>query len=152
MSIPANFCLALIQSYSQSSYKILKDFPYYESLINDSYQKQRCNLDLYFPEVIQNFLTIVLFRGSGLKRGLKAIPKELKEKGLDVVAFNYRLHPKVNAPEYIEDFVAAVARVFKNKDQYGGDTSHIYVCRFSSGGYLSLMVTLDQKWLKEHSY
>ena len=60
-----------------------------------------------------------------------------------MVAFNYRLHPKVNAPEYIEDFVAAVARVFKNKDQYGGDTSHIYVCRFSSGGYLSLMVTLD---------
>ncbi|MEC7125141.1 MAG: alpha/beta hydrolase [Bacteroidota bacterium] len=146
------FCLALSQSFSQSiSYKILTDLPYYENPVNDTYQKERCMLDLYFPEGIQNFPTIVWFHGGGLKRGSKAIPEQLKQKGLAIVAVNYRLHPKVNAPKYIEDAAAAVAWVFKNIGQHGGDTSQIYLCGFSSGGYLSLMVTLDQKWLKEHS-
>ena len=66
------------------------------------------------------------------------------------MAVNYRLHPKVNAPKYIEDAAAAVAWVFKNIDQYGGDSKKIYVCGFSSGGYLSLMVILEQKWLKKY--
>ena len=101
------FCLALSQSFSQSiSYKILTDLPYYENPVNDTYQKERCMLDLYFPEGIQNFPTIVWFHGGGLKRGSKAIPEQLKEKGLAVVAVNYRLHPKVNAPKYIEDAAA----------------------------------------------
>ena len=145
------FCLVFSQSFAQqTSYKTLVDLPYYEKPGKDIYQNERCKLDLYFPMTTQNFPTVVWFHGGGLKSGSKEIPEQLKEKGLAVVALNYRLHPKVNAPKYIEDAAAAVAWVFKNIERYGGDKKQIYVCGFSSGGYLSLMVTLDQKWLKKH--
>jgi acetyl esterase/lipase len=146
------FMMVLGVSFAQSPlYKTIIDFPYYDNPVDGTYQKERCKLDLYFPTDVENFPTIVWFHGGGLKSGSKSIPEPLKEKGLAVVAVNYRLHPKVTAPKYIEDAAAAVAWVFKNIDQYGGDSSQIYVCGFSSGGYLSLLVTLDQKWLKKHS-
>jgi len=146
------FIMAFGVSFAQStSYKTLVDLPYYENLLDGPYQKERCKLDLYYPADTQNFPTVVWFHGGGLKSGSKAIPVQLLDKGLAVVAVNYRLHPKVNAPKYIEDAAAAVTWVFNNIDQYGGDTSQIYVCGFSSGGYLSLMVSLDQKWLGKHS-
>ncbi len=146
------FCLVFSQSFAQPTpYNTLTDLPYYENPVNDAYQNERCKLDLYYPADTQNFPAVIWFHGGGLKSGSKAIPEQLKEAGLAVVAVNYRLHPKVNAPKYIEDAAAAVAWVFKNIERFGGDIKKIYVCGFSSGGYLSLMVSLDQKWLKEHS-
>jgi acetyl esterase/lipase len=146
------FILAFSLNYAQpTQYKSLTDLSYYENPVDDAYQQERCKLDLYFPEDAQNFPTIVWFHGGGLTSGSKAIPKPLKDKGVAVVAVNYRLHPKVNAPKYIEDAAAAVAWVFNNIEQYGGDPSQVYVCGFSSGGFLSLMVGLDQKWLKKYN-
>ena len=139
-------------SFAQTTgYKTKTDIPYYENTVGNVYQKERCKLDLYYPDVSENFSTIVWFHGGGLKSGFKEIPSQLKNKGHAVVAVNYRLHPQVSAPKYIEDAAAAVAWVFKNIDQFGGDPSKIYVCGFSSGGFLSLMVSLDQKWLKKYS-
>ena len=145
------FWLVFSVGFAQSTaYKTLANLPYYENPVNDAYQNEGCKLDLYYPEDTQNFPTVIWFHGGGLKSGAKVIPEQLKGKGLAVVAVNYRLHPKVNAPKYIEDAAAAVAWVFKNIDQYGGDSKKIYVCGFSSGGYLSLMVPLEQKWLKKY--
>ena len=128
------FWLVFSVGFAQSNaHKTLADLPYYENPVNDAYQNERCKLDLYYPEDTQNFPTVIWFHGGGLKSGAKAIPEQLKGKGLGVVAVNYRLHPKVNAPKYIEDAAAAVAWVFKNIDQYGGDSKKIYVCGFSSG-------------------
>ena len=131
--------------------RIITHITYYENTVGNVYQKERCKLDLYYPDVSENFSTIVWFHGGGLKSGFKEIPSQLKNKGHAVVAVNYRLHPQVSAPKYLEDAAAAVAWVFKNIDQFGGDPSKIYVCGFSSGGFLSLMVSLDQKWLKKYS-
>ncbi len=39
----------------------------------------------------------------------KHIPEGLKEKGVIIVTVNYRLHPRVEHPVYIEDAAAAVA-------------------------------------------
>jgi acetyl esterase/lipase len=134
----------------QSPYKTISDLSYYENPVEGTYQIERCKLDLYYPTDTKNFPTVIWFHGGGLTSGSKAIPDQLKDKGIAVVAVNYRLHPQVNAPKYIEDAAAAVAWAFKNMEQYGGDRSKIYVCGFSSGGYLSLMVSLDQKWLEKH--
>ena len=49
------------------------------------------------------------------------------DKGVAVATVNYRLFPKIKAPAYIEDAAAAVAWVFKNIGDYGGDSSRIYV-------------------------
>ena len=46
-----------------------------------------------------------------MTKGKKHVPKDLKEKGVGIVAVNYRLYPKVKAPEYVRDGAAAVDEV-----------------------------------------
>ena len=136
----------------ESEYQIKLNIPYYDDTINQSHEyiKERCVLDIYYPRNLENFPTIVWFHGGGLTGGEKEIPKALKEKGFAVVGVNYRLSPKAKAPAYIEDAAAAVAWVFNNIKNYGGDTSLIFVAGYSAGGYLTNMIGLDKKWLAVH--
>ena len=122
---------------------------YYGEAINkvDSYANESCVLDIYYPENVKDFATIVWFHGGGLTGGNKEIPPALKEKGICIVGVNYRLYPKVLAPKYIEDAAAAVAWVFNNITGFGGDSSLIFVSGHSAGGYLTSMIGLDKKWL-----
>lgn len=142
--------LALSTYCQENSYAIKQGISYYGPEQTDSYLKERCILDVYYPKNVKGFATLVWFHGGGLTGGNKELPEALKEKGFCVVSVGYRLHPKVNAPKYIEDAAAAVAWVFKNINQYGGDTSLIFVSGHSAGGYLTCMVGLDKKWLKVH--
>ena len=135
----------------QSEYLTEFDIPYYNESINqsDEYIQKRCVLDIYYPQNINDFATIVWFHGGGLTGGNKEIPTSLKEKDVCIVAVNYRLYPKVNAPKYIEDAAAAVAWVFNKINKYGGDSTLIFVSGHSAGGYLASMIGLDKRWLKE---
>ncbi|MEA3461385.1 MAG: alpha/beta hydrolase, partial [Bacteroidota bacterium] len=143
-------CL-LIQAQTDK-YTSVSDISYYpESLSSaDEYMKERCVLDLYHPVDIQGFPTVVWFHGGGLSGGNKSIPKELMNQGMAVVAVNYRLYPKVKAPVYIEDAAAAVAWVFNHIEDYGGDPDLIFITGHSAGGYLTSMVGMDKRWLKEY--
>ena len=98
----------------------------------------------------ENFPTVVWMHGGGLKGGNKSIPVQLQEKGIAVIAVNYRLYPKVKTPIFIEDAAAAAAWTFKNIESYGGDSSKIILSGSSAGGYLTMMVGLDKSYLKEH--
>ena len=116
----------------------------------DNYMKERCRLDVYHPKHLKTFPTLVWFHGGGLKAGNRSVPKELQEKGIAVVAVNYRLHPKVKSPAYIEDAAAAVAWTFRNITKYGGNTDRIFIAGHSAGGYLTSMVGLDKSYLAAH--
>jgi acetyl esterase/lipase len=117
----------------------------------DAYINERCRLDVYYPENVNRFTTVVWFHGGGLTGGEKFIPETWKNKGIAVVAVNYRLHPKVNCPVYIEDAAAAVAWVFTNIEKYGGDSEKIVIAGHSAGGYLASMIGLDKKWLAKYN-
>ncbi len=117
--------------------------------LND-YMKERCFLDVYYPEGIRNFPTIIWFHAGGIVSGSKFIPEQLKNKKMAVVGVNYRLSPKAKCPEYNEDAAAAIAWVFKNIETYGGSTRQIYVSGHSAGGYLTLMAGLDKKLLAKY--
>ena len=132
------------------TYTLQTDVAYYnnDSIEADAYIAERCKLDIYYPADSLNFATIVWFHGGGLSAGEKAIPEVLKEKGLAVVAVNYRLHPRVKAPVYIQDAAASVAWAIKNIAKYGGDSSLVFVSGHSAGGYLTTLVGLDKKWLE----
>lgn len=126
------------------------DIPYYSMAERelDAYLDERCVLDVYHPVDEPGYPTVVWFHGGGLSGGQKSIPAALKEKGIGVVAVNYRLHPRVSAPVYIEDAAAAVSWVFAHSAEMGGDASLIFVSGHSAGGYLTSMIGLDKKWLQ----
>jgi acetyl esterase/lipase len=115
------------------------------------YMNERCRLDIYYPENLPDFPTVVWFHGGGLSSGNKYLPAPLQAQGFAIVAVNYRLSPQVNSPAYIEDAAAAVAWVFKNIEQYGGNPDFIFVSGHSAGGYLAAMVGLDKRWLEAHN-
>lgn len=120
---------------SAEGYLLEQDVPYRCGVSSkDPYVRERCVLDLHYPVNAKNYPTVVWFHGGGLKGGNKNVPTALKGKGIAVVAPNYRLHPKVKSPTYIEDAAAAVAWVFKNIGKYGGDPSLVFVSGHSAGG------------------
>jgi len=133
------------------TYKTIENIPYRSGSDLTDYMKERCVLDLYYPENMKDFPTVVWFHGGGLRSGNKHIPEGLTQNGIAVVAVNYRLHPQVQCPAYIEDAAAAVAWTFNNIEKYGGNPEKIIVSGHSAGGYLTSMVGLDKRWLEEFS-
>ena len=155
-ALAITFCVFATAAGSQdttsdeTAYKTETDILYRDGEDLTEYMRQRCRLDVYAPESKKGFSTVVWFHGGGLKGGKKSVPKELKEKGIAVVAVNYRLHPKVKSPIYIQDAAAAVAWTFKNIEKYGGSPDRIFVSGHSAGGYLTSMIGLDKRWLAAH--
>ncbi|MCH6259041.1 alpha/beta hydrolase [Puniceicoccaceae bacterium K14] len=145
-------CFAITAFSEDKGYHLKKNVPYYDEATNqsDPYIRERGVFDIYYPSDTDGFATVVWFHGGGLTRGDKEIPEGLKEKGVCIVAANYRFHPKVTAPKYIEDAAAAVAWTINNIADYGGDPSLVFVSGHSAGGYLASMVGLDKQWLGAH--
>lgn len=134
-------------------YQTQENIQYYSEAIqkSDAYLKERCVLDIYYPENTKDFPTVIWFHGGGLTQGEKEIPEALTKQGIAVIGVNYRLSPKIKSPKYIEDAAAAVAWAFANIEKYGGNRSKIFVSGHSAGGYLAMMVGLDKKWLAKNN-
>ncbi len=138
-----------ISSYA-GGYKHIKDIPYTAPGEKDSYRLERCKLDIYCPTDKKSFPTLVWFHGGGLEGGNKNLQAEFRERGFAVVDVNYRLYPKVKCPLYIDDAALAVAWVFEHIAEYGGDPEKICIGGHSAGGYLTLMLALDKKYLAKY--
>ncbi|QEG35986.1 alpha/beta hydrolase [Bythopirellula goksoeyrii] len=134
----------------KATYHTKADIPYRTGEDLSNYSRERCLLDVYYPDKA-GFSTIVWFHGGGLTGGERFVPPELKSQGVAVVAVNYRLHPKVKSPAYVEDAAASVAWVFENIEEFGGDPTKIFVSGHSAGGYLTSMIGLDKSWLAKHN-
>lgn len=135
------------ETSTDQKYQTIENVLYRSGEDLTEYMQERCRLDIYFPTDVKAFSTVVWFHGGGLKAGNRSVPKQLKEQGIAVVAVNYRLHPRVKSPAYVEDAAAAVAWTFRNIEKHGGSLSRIFVSGHSAGGYLTSMVGLDKRWL-----
>ena len=133
---------------SAQSYRQVNDISYTQK--TDSYSLERLKLDVYYPEGTTNRPVVVWFHGGGLEGGNKEIPTLLKERDMVVVGINYRLLPKVTVKETLDDAAEAVAWVFRHIAEYGGDPHKIVVTGHSAGGYISMMLCLDKKWLASY--
>lgn len=142
--------LAAGETSADDKYRTVINIPYRTGEGLTDYMKERCRLDVYCPTEAKGFSTVVWFHGGGLKAGKRSVPKQLMEQGIAVVAVNYRLHPKVKAPAYIEDAAASVAWTIRNIEKYGGSAKRVFVSGHSAGGYLTSMVGLDKRWLAAH--
>ena len=106
-------------------------------------------LDIYLPEK-DTFPVFIYFHGGGLKAGDKGGNPEfiryLTDRGVGVVSANYRMYPEAKYPDFINDSAQAVAFIQKNISRYGSCTG-IYVGGSSAGGYLSMMLCFDKRYL-----
>lgn len=142
----------ILVSAQETTYETKSDIHYYSKAETkaDDYIAERCVLDIYYPTNVKNYPTVVWFHGGGLTGGNKFIPEQLKDKGVAIVAVNYRFSPKVKSPTYVNDAAASVAWVFKHIKEYGGSESLIFVSGHSAGGYLASMIGLDKSYLAAH--
>ncbi|HTN75921.1 MAG TPA: alpha/beta hydrolase [Pirellulaceae bacterium] len=136
--------------------ELIKDIAYYPKDFPGSgdleYRAERCQLDVCIPDkdAGEKLPTIVWFHGGGLSGGGKHIIADFTNHKIIVVAVNYRLLPKANKPDFIEDAAAAVAWTFENIEKHGGDKAKIYVSGHSAGGYLATMIGMAPQHLARH--
>ncbi|MCC8200123.1 MAG: alpha/beta hydrolase [Tannerellaceae bacterium] len=137
--------LLFVYTLTAQNYTLIENIPYRTE--GNEYALERCNLDLYYPTDSVGFATVVWFHGGGLSMGNKEIPEQLMNSGLAVVGVNYRLLPRAELVDCIDDAAAVVAWTFREIEKYGGDIHKIFVAGHSAGGYLTSMIGLDKKWL-----
>ena len=145
----AALCYARADDAPQA-HRTEENIPYRATEKADEAMKERCALDVHYPEGGKDLPVIIWFHGGGLTEGKRFLPEELKNQGVVVVAPGYRLSPGVKSPTYVEDAAAAVAWVFANIGKYGGSPDKIYLSGASAGGYLAAMLGLDKKYLAAH--
>lgn len=120
---------------------------------NISYGEFKENLfDLYLPEK-ESFDLFIYFHGGGLEWGSKdndvIIFEYLAENGIAAASIDYRMFPTAKYPDFIEDCAAAVAYLKKFISDYG-KCNRIFIGGSSAGGYLSMMLCFDNRWLAKH--
>ncbi len=108
-------------------------------------------LDLYLPDGDCKAV-FVYMHGGGLivpePHNLKCHPfiVDLCANGVGVATIEYRGFPRFKYPDFIEDGAAAVAWVKQHIKEYA-DCDKILVGGSSAGGYLSMMLCFDKKYL-----
>ncbi len=111
--------------------------------------KEGAKLDLYVPET-DAFDLLVYFHGGGLCGGSKAEIKPfvgaLTEGNVAVASVEYRMYPTAKYPDFIEDSAYAV-RWLKDNIQNWGKCNRIFIGGTSAGGYISMMLCFDKRYL-----
>lgn len=108
---------------------------------------QRNRLIVSAPTETNDNPVVIWFHGGGLTGGEPYIPDEFLDTEYIVVAPGYRLLPGVDIDTCIGDAADAVAWVWNNINDLGGDKSKIFIAGHSAGGYLTSMLGLDKSRL-----
>lgn len=146
----ATFLASAQQHPEDKGYNYVRDISYVSEDETDAYRKERCVLDVYYPETDKGFATLVWFHGGGLEVGNKELLDGFRRQGFAVVSVNYRLFPRCKCPDYIDDAAAALAWTFDNIERFGGTKDQIYVSGHSAGGYLTLMLALAKEYTSKY--
>lgn len=108
---------------------------------------ERHVFDLYRPDTPSPPPVVVYFHGGGFLQGDKtdggdARLRPVAERGVAVVAANYRLAPAATFPAQVLDAKAVVAYVRGHGEKWDLDVRKVATWGASAGGYLATMVGL----------
>ena len=121
-------------------YKAIRYAPYRETL-----------LDIILPD--GEFRDVFIYlHGGGIEEGSRdqypKIFETLANRNIASVTVDYRMYPNARYPEFIEDCAAACAWVRDNFAAYAGEGERrFFLGGSSAGGYLSMMLCFDKRWL-----
>ena len=111
-------------------------------------------LDVYAPATGNNHPIVLYVHGGGWLGGTKA---QLESKpdffvGNDyvLVSINYRLSPEFKHPAHVQDVASAIAWVYNNAAQFGGDPERIAISGHSAGAHLAALAATDPRYLAVH--
>ncbi|MBR7095267.1 MAG: alpha/beta hydrolase [Clostridia bacterium] len=117
--------------------------------VSDIEYKADLLLDLYLPEGHEFDLFIYLHGGgleNGNRGGVDVFAKTLAKRGIATASVDYRLYPTAKYPEFLEDSADAVRWLFDHIAEYGR-CRRFYLGGSSAGGYLSMMLCFDGRYL-----
>lgn len=108
-------------------------------------------LDVYLPDEKPEAIFLYI-HGGGLdhgsrKRNSDDIARYLTERGIAYATMDYRMYPNAAYPDYIVDAAEAVAFVKREADNLFDGCDRLYVGGSSAGGYISMMLCFDRKYL-----
>ncbi len=120
-----------------------------KTIENIVYNARGQKLDVHLPGGKAK-AAFVYFHGGGLEAGSKdknaPYNRFLTENGIAVADVNYRMYPQAKYPDFIEDAADAVKWAVDRMPLYAG-TDRIFVGGSSAGGYLSMMLCFDKRFL-----
>lgn len=119
-----------------------------KSIFNLAY-KENLLLDLHLPES-DEFDLFVYFHGGGLSKGgkgkVEVFAKTLADRNIATASVEYRMYPDAKFPDYIVDCADSIRWLKDHISQYG-KCKKLYVGGSSAGGYLSMMLCFDKRYL-----
>lgn len=113
----------------------------------------RQTLDVYTPHTTGGPAPmLVFFYGGGWTSGHRQdygfAAHAFAARGFVTVVPDYRLAPQNPYPAFVQDAASAVRWAHDHAAQYGGDPSRIVLVGHSAGGYLAVMLAMDDDFLK----
>ena len=109
-------------------------------------------LDIYLPKT-KSFPVFIYFHGGGLEKGScksgVCLGEYLAGQGVATVSADYRKYPTASYPDFLKDGAAVVAWVKNNMSEYG-EVTGIFVGGSSAGGYMSMMLCFDKRYLSPY--
>lgn len=112
----------------------------------------RQRLDVYVPANGVTEALVVFFYGGGWTDGRKEnyrfVASALTKSGYAVVIPDYRLHPAVAFPGFVEDGAAVVAEVLGSSGRYGVPSERVFLMGHSAGAHIAAMLAYDDRYLE----
>ena len=117
--------------------------------IFDIEYKQDLFIDLHMPDE-GDFDLFVYFHGGGLLNGsrkdVNTFVNTLAKRNIATASVEYRMYPTAKFPDFIEDGACAI-RYIKDNISKWGNCRRIFVGGSSAGGYISMMLCFDGRFL-----
>jgi len=113
----------------------------------------RHQIDIYSPGTRAAAAPVVVFfYGGGWETGDRAMYRfvgaALAARGVVVMIPDYRLHPEVQFPAFVDDGAAAVAWAHAKAAEFGGDPRRLFLMGHSAGAQIATLLALDPEYLR----
>ena len=112
----------------------------------------RYRLDVYRPaEQAGPAPVVVFFYGGHWRSGERGdylfVGEALASRGFLALIPDYRLHPEVRFPAFLEDGAKAVRWALSHAAEHGGDPGRLFLMGHSAGAYNAAMLALNPAYL-----
>jgi acetyl esterase/lipase len=108
-------------------------------------------LDVYAPPQARAAPVVLFFYGGRWRDGRRAdyafVGEALARQGIVAVVADYRRHPEVTFPTFVEDAAAALRWTRDHIAAHGGDPARLFVAGHSAGAHLAAMLATDARHL-----